>query len=96
VIWPIYGLKIDNVIIKLQTNTYCVIFMTSLRLRHRKYVIKVTSQNFPFSSLSLSKILVALLIAALDFKQNELGGDQVPLMCVLSRPFVGWEPCISK
>jgi len=55
-------LKIEYNTIKLQKVTYDVIFMTSQRLRHRKYVIKMTLQNFSFSSPSLSKILVRLLV----------------------------------
>jgi len=43
VIWSIYGLKIDYDTIKLPKS-----HMTSYRLRHRKYVIKMTSQFFPF------------------------------------------------
>jgi len=54
-------LKIGCDTIKLQKVTYDVIFMTSQILRHRKYVIKMTLQNFSFKSPSLSKILVALL-----------------------------------
>jgi len=38
-------LKIDSDTIKLQKVTYDVIFMTSQRLRHRKFVIKMTLQN---------------------------------------------------
>jgi len=47
-----YGLKIDYDTVKLQKATYYVNFMTLSRLRHRKYVIKMTSQFFPiFKSL---------------------------------------------
>jgi len=55
-------LKIDYDTIKLQKVTYVVIFMTSYRLHHQNYVIKMTSQNFPFLNPSLSKILVAFLL----------------------------------
>jgi len=45
VIWPIYGLKIDYDKVKLQNIRYDIIFMMSQRLRHRKYVIKMTRQK---------------------------------------------------
>jgi len=48
-------LKIDYDTIKFQKVTYVIIFMTS-----PKIVIKIKSQNFTFSSLSLCKVLVAL------------------------------------
>jgi len=41
VIWPIYGLKIDYDTVKLPKS-----HTTSNRLRHWKYVIKMTSQFF--------------------------------------------------
>jgi len=51
VIWPIYVLKIDYNTVKIKT-----LHMTSKILRHRKYVIKMTSQYFfPFLSPSLTK-----------------------------------------
>jgi len=40
-------LKIGIVTVKLQITTY----MTSQRLRHRKFVVKMTSQNFSIFKL---------------------------------------------
>jgi len=54
-------LKIEYDTVKLQKVTYDVIFMTSKRLHHQKYVIKWRHKFFPFSRPFLSNVLVALL-----------------------------------
>jgi len=62
----------DNDKTELQKINYDVIFVTSSPLRHRKIVIKITTQNFSILPLPQSKFLATLVCWTVPVKNEQM------------------------